>query len=149
MRLEDDIATFEMVTHYPSLQAARELIEGYLQVWEVYMVLTLGRSEIGLEFEDGQVIDRDPPPPGSPQVIYGAMVLAATTVAIASVDVMRRKFPDPPDSFVLSADAETMWRRYEMYRDGHAELISMAYFCLSVLEWSTGICPLVTRYQAL
>ena len=25
-----------------------------------------------------------------------------------------------------------------MYRGGHAELMPMAYFCLSVLKWSTG-----------
>jgi hypothetical protein len=49
------------------------------------------------------------------------------------------RYPDIPGNFVLSPDVESMWNRYQGYLDGREPLASMAYFCLTTVDGSTGI----------
>ena len=55
-----------------------------------------------------------------------------------SFHITRRQYPDPPLAFRLNPDAESMWLRYQGYLDGREPLQGMAYFCLTVLEATTG-----------
>jgi len=138
MRLEDGVATFEMIEHPASEETARRRVEEYLQAWEIDAALRPGREEVRFEFEEADVIDRDPPPPGSGHVIYGEAAMAATGVLTATPHVTRRQYPDPPDKFVVSPDVETMWFHYQEFRGGRERLVDMGNFCLTVLEESTG-----------
>lgn len=52
--------------------------------------------------------------------------------------ITRRTYPNPPTGFRLTPDAESILLRFRAYQDGREPLLSMAYFCLTVVE-STGI----------
>jgi len=132
--LEDGIFACEMKSHYPSIETAKKVVDQYLRAWEIEADLTRGRGEIRFIYEDAKVIDRNPPPPDAPKVLQveaGSIIVATGE---ATMRVTRRKYPDPPQIFRVSPDVETLWGRYQGYLDGKEPLLSMAYFCLTVLE---------------
>jgi hypothetical protein len=55
-----------------------------------------------------------------------------------SLQVMRREYPAPPARFKASTDVETLWHRYEGYKQGREPLLGMAYACLTWLEAQVG-----------
>lgn len=133
MRLEDGIARFEMKEHHCSEEAARERIDKYLREWEIKTVLKFGHPEIGFEFVEAEVIDQVAPP----DLLHPVSAKFAIPIeALGPSPAPREQLPDPPHDFVLSADVNTMWLRYEGYRNGREPLASMAYACLTLLESS-------------
>ncbi len=134
----DDVATFEMKEHHSSIQEAQERVRPYLHAWDVYTALSQGRREIGFEFESADIIDRDPPPPGAPQVIKPIGIDSVAVVDTPTIHITRGGYPAPPDGFKVSPNVDTMWNRYEGYLAGREPLASMAYMCLTVLEASAG-----------
>jgi hypothetical protein len=90
------------------------------------------------QFEDSHVIDRDPPPPGSPKVVKLSGTVNMTSNLSAILHATRRKYPDPPIVFTVTPDVETLWQRYNKYLDGGEELPAMAYFCLTVIQNPAG-----------
>lgn len=132
--LNDGVLTCRIREHYPAVEEARRVVEGFLSSWEIKTALELGRDEMRFQFEDSHVIDRNPPPPGSPKNIQlsGTVVMTSNTSAI--LHVTRRKYPDPPTVFTVTPDVETLWQRYNNYLDGKEPLSSMAYFCLTVVQ---------------
>lgn len=138
MRLADDIVTFEMVEHHDSEESARQRVDPYLQAWELDVALSFGQREISFQFQDADIIDRDPPLPGTGRVIYAKAAIAAGAALSATAHVSQPQYPSPPEGFVVSLDVETMWHRYEGYLAGREPLAAMAYFCLTVLQGSAG-----------
>jgi len=55
-----------------------------------------------------------------------------TVSAIGTIP--KEEYPQPPIYNVLSPDAQTLIDRYRRYRDGEEPLLSMSYFCLTVIE---------------
>ena len=47
-------------------------------------------------------------------------------------------YPAPAKHFVLTPNAESLWLRYVGFLEGREPLLSMAYFCLTVLESASG-----------
>lgn len=139
MRLEDGTLSIDMVEHFASVEDARRVVNSFLRAWEIDAALRYGRREIAFVFEDAEVIDRDPPPPGSPQVIGLAPLGILAAVGSVTAHVRRRKYPEPPTQFRASPDVETLWWRYEGYLQGREPLLPMAFFCLSMLEASAGV----------
>jgi hypothetical protein len=139
-RLVDGELICEMKTHYPTADAARAGVEPILRAWEVDVDLRSGRGELRFAFEGADIVDRTPKPAGT---IHGtayivsppAMVSACGTV---SVDVTRDQYPDPPSSFRLNPDVQSLLDRYYRYLDGGEPLLGMAYFCLTLVEVKTG-----------
>jgi hypothetical protein len=138
MRLADEVATFDMVEHHASEESARQSVEPFLRAWELDAALRSGRPEIGFVFQDSEIVDRDPPPPGTGQVIYAKAAMAAAAALTATAHVTRGRYPEPPQAFIVSPDVETMWHRYVGYLEGRERLADMAYACLTVLEGSAG-----------
>jgi hypothetical protein len=136
--LENGVLTCQMKVHYPSIEAARRVVDPYLRTWEIYTSLNLGRGEMRFVYEDGKMIDRNPPPLGSPQVIQVEGIGSATAFGNATIHVTRKQYPKPPKTFRTTPDFQTLWQRYEMYLDGKEPLLSMAYFCLTVIEAKAG-----------
>jgi len=132
--LAPGMLTVEPKTHFASAERAREAIDPFLRSWEIDAALRFGRSEIVFAFEDAQIVDRDPPKPGSPHTIEVASVETASAFDKVTVTVSRGKYPEPPSFFTASPDVETLWQRYQGYLDGREPLLSMAYFCLTLLE---------------
>jgi hypothetical protein len=137
-RLSDGVLTCRMKKHYPTVEEARRVIDGFLRSWEIKTALELGRDEMRFQFEDSHMVDRDPPPPGSSQIVRVSAASVGVSTLLGRVHVTRNKYPDAPSTFAVTPDVETLWQRYENYLDGREPLPSMAYFCLTVVENKAG-----------
>jgi hypothetical protein len=138
MRLENGTAIFELKEHFPSVEAARGIVDAFVHAWELDVALNSGRREITFVYEDAEVIDRNPPPPGEPRVIQLSGTASGTSFASATLSVVRLEYPPPPRYFTLNADVETLWHRFESYTQDRETLLAMAYFCLTWLEARAG-----------
>jgi hypothetical protein len=136
--LEDGVLVLEPRDHYPSLELARILAERFLRGWELDARLKEGRPALAFQYVTGEMVDRDPPPPGSPQVLALKAAGIAVVAGSLSICVTRRTYPDPPADFEFTPDVEVLWSRLEGYHAGREPLLSMAYFCLTWIERSGG-----------
>ena len=138
--LNDGVLTCHMREHYPTVGEARRVVGDFLHSWEIKTALELGRGEMRFQFEDSHVIDRNPPPPGSPKIVRVSGIANITSNISGILHVTRRKYPDPPTNFAVTPDVEILWQRYEKYLDGkkyldgNKDLLSMAYACLTFVE---------------
>lgn len=135
--LEDGVLTLQMKKHYASAEEAKAEAVGFLFVWELDAALTLGRNAIRFVYQDAQLIDRIPPPPGTLEINVASASMVAFGGEVKFL-VTRSAYPEPPKGMTFSPDLETLWRRYEGYRAQREPLSAMAYFCLTVLDASAG-----------
>lgn len=126
------------VEHFSDEDEARRAIEPFLRAWEIEADLRLNIGMIRFTFERVELIDRDPPPPGTPQVIQLKGIASAGAVGQVSLHLTCRKYPQPPGSFRATSDVEHAYRRWIGYRSGKEPLQSMAYFVLTLLESAAG-----------
>jgi len=134
LRLADGVLFARMTEHVSSIRSARVLVEEYLRAWELDTALRYGPGELRFVYEDAVVVDRNPPPLGSPQVIELSAFASSVATCSAKLHVARAKYPDPPKRFRISPDVETMWQRYQGYQSGREPLLAMAYFCFSLIR---------------
>ena len=66
LRLDKEVAVFELDEHHASVGSARRALETFLRAWEIQHALTAGMAEFRFEYLDADVIDRNPPPPEPP-----------------------------------------------------------------------------------
>lgn len=139
-RLDRGTLTCEMKGHFSQAADARLIVEPVLRAWEADADLQWNRGEWRFEFENAEVMDRIPAEPGVNRayvhVTLGAAALWA--VGTVSVHVTRGRYPDPPGTFRLTPDAQSLLTRYEGFRAGREPLLAMCYFCLTVLEANAG-----------
>jgi len=139
MRLDDATLTISMKEHHPALDSARGSVAPFLRTWELDNALKYGPDAFRFIFVNAEVVDRNPPPPGSPQTFSAPSVGSALMLGGAAVvQLGLAEYPAPPSDFMVSPDVETLWYRYQMHRDGKESLSAMAYFCLTLLEWRAG-----------
>jgi len=138
LKLENSKVTVDLKHHFASVEAARCVVDAYLLAWELDVALRFGRKEIKFIFEDAEVIDRDPPPSGSPMTIQVSGIASATAFGTATISAARREYPSPPKYFRVNPDVDTLWHRFEGYSQGREPLLAMAYFCLTLLEARAG-----------
>lgn len=138
MRLSDGVARFEMSEHYSTSAAAREKVDLFLKAWEINAALDLGRPEIRFRFDNAEIIDRDPPPPGSPQTIQVEGIGSSETFGTLTIKVTRQNYPEPLAGFAASPDVIMLFERLERYRQGREPLPSTAYAMLSFMEGRAG-----------
>lgn len=136
--LADGKLTIAPVEHFSDEEEARRAIEPFLRAWEIDADLTLNLGMIRFTFERVELIDRDPPPPGSPQVIQMKGIASVSVFGQASLHLMCRKYPQPPHAFRATPEAQHAYRRWLRYRSGKEPLQSMAYFVLTLLESTAG-----------
>jgi len=67
--------------------------------------------------------------------LQGAYLVSTGTV---TCHVTRKTYPDPPKGFHLTPDAESILLRFRGYQDGREPLLSLAYFCLTVVLSAAG-----------
>ena len=140
MRLADDLLTVTMKEHHPTIESARARVEPFVQSWEISAALQYRRRQVSFEYKDADVIDRDPPLPGEPQVFEESEPLILSVIVSGSDRMTHRAYPSPPDAFKASSDVQLMWTRFDQYLEGREPLPSMAFFCLTVVEASLGLC---------
>ena len=136
--LHDEVLDVKMKVHFATANEARRQVDPFLRAWELHHALQAGRNRIRFVFTNAEVIDRNPRKPGEPQVVElsGAAVVSISTSGTLSACLGR--YPEPSSDLLVSPDVETMWGRYQMYLDGKEPLLSMAYFCLTVMEGTTA-----------
>jgi hypothetical protein len=137
-RLEDGILTVTMLAHFSEIADARALLDPYLEAWHLQEELLGGRTGIRFVYKDAEVVDRDPPPPGTRNVILAELTSVGVAGASATLHVVKRTYPLPPDHFALDPDVESMWFRFVGHKEGREPLPGMAYFCLTVLRATAG-----------
>lgn len=131
----DYFAKIALLQHYAKVEEARAAVEPHLEQWQIHASVTTsveGPPLISFEDVDAVVVDRASK--GTPPLKQDAALHAETAGAVVSV----RPFPDPPQRFTVSPDVQTMWTRWEAYREEREPLASMAYMCLTVLEVSVA-----------
>lgn len=135
--LSENRLTVTMKSHFPTIVLARNEVEQLLRAWEVDVALRVGPGELQFVFEDADVVDRDPPPANERVMELSAGLYAVASMS-ATLHVGRAKYPEPPQHFKVSPDVATMWLRYQGYRAGREPVLSMAYFCLTVVDVRSG-----------
>ena len=135
VRVENDEAEFTMKLHCASVEEARAIVEPYVRCWEFETSLQRGPNTFNLGFVRPHIVDRNPPPDvisARAHVEFGPIVATASLTA-------RTPYPPPPSAnIVITPDVSSMHQRYLGYREGREPLPAMAYFCLTVVEDSTG-----------
>jgi len=129
--VDDTEVVVTMKMHHVTADSARAAVEPFLHAWEVNAGVSPYRHEFFFEFLRADVVDQRPDP--------DSVTLSATMALGAAFELIcGEPFPVPPTDFAISPDVEAMWYRYVGYRKEREPLISMAYFCLTVLEASAG-----------
>ena len=137
VRVEDRHVRFSMKDHFATERDARDTVDDYIRAWELDAALVMGPSAFTLRFDRSEIEDRNPTP--GTICLQGRPLRATATLGKARVTVSPPAYPKPPsEGLKRSPDVESMFTRYLAYREGKEPLTTMAYFCLTVLEASTG-----------
>jgi hypothetical protein len=127
----------EMKTHCASEVEARGIVDDYLKGWEVTAGLLNGPDSLTFKFSTSIILDRTP---GNENIRNAELNVSSTEVIVLSdeieVHVSHAEFPAPPQQFRTSPEVEMMYLRYKLYREGRESLLGMAYWCLTVIEYS-------------
>jgi hypothetical protein len=136
IELRDGKLTITPIEHFANEDEARKAIEPFLKAWEIKSDLKYNMGMIRFKFVRAEVIDRDPPPPGTPVAVPVKLLSASLTChgEVSFVNVTFKKYPEPPKDFCISLDVETAYRRWINYRNGKESLQNMAYFILDLLQ---------------
>lgn len=132
--LKNDLLKVTLERHFSTVEQARNEVERFLRAWELDIALKRGHGEFRLEYESSEVIDRNPLPKDNPETVNLSAHAIASASIKAEVSVVRGRYPDPPKYFRVSPTVETLWQRYQGYKNGNEPLMSMAYFCLTAVE---------------
>lgn len=132
LHLEDGRLTVTMKDHHASATEARQTVRPLLDSWEFDWALRHGRREMKFVYENANVIDRQPPPPGT-TILIGTVEMIGVSHLAATAVVGVPAYPMPPSAFKVSPDVETLWNRYERYVEGREPLAGMAYACFTFI----------------
>ena len=129
IRLEEGRAYFVMRCECTTVEAAKAVVNPYIDSWELGVALTGMPGQFKLKFEKAEIRD---PKTGSVQ----HFVDAGQSRWQFSVPVIPGPYPKPPIGVALnpSHGARLMFDRYERYCNGRTELTNMAYYCLTVMR---------------
>ena len=129
-----------MKEHHATEDDACTAVEDYLRAWEFDAALRHDPGAFKLRFVRSEIEDRNPAP-GTVHAL-ASPITATAELGVARGTVLPPSYPAPPSTGLRSdPDVERMFNRYAKYRDRREPLTSMTYFCLNVLEESTGDRP--------
>lgn len=132
LRVANGEVRFELLDHFPTIEAADRSLAGYRRAWEFDAQLKHGPDSFRLVLDHGQseVIDRQRQPGLRPIGFHDNLAMSESVQVLLQPGA----YPEPPADLAISRDAESMHRRYMGYLEDHEPLGAMAYFCLTVLE---------------
>lgn len=133
MRLSESKIIFEMKHHYSATEEAQTVVERFLRAWEISALIDPG-DEIAFEFENAELVDRDPPPPERTEsggIIHSAHMHAVVrATATLHAKITRGSYPRLPQ-FEATPQAEMMDYYYRRFKQGRERLSVVGY---SILE---------------
>jgi len=134
--LENNQLRCEMKLHVATSEEARALVDPVVRNWEIEVELARSRGELRFTYENAEIVDRTPSTPGAIRGHVMAALGGAYSVATCNAEshIIRKNYGEPPVGFRLTPDAESILLRFRGYQNGREPLLSMAYFCLTVVE---------------
>ena len=149
--VSDVKATFEFKTLFETEDQALEAVSDYIERWEVATPLRFGPDAFRLEYKM-PLIEEESPVLGKPRTMGSAHVRFESSGDLTVVN-HPPAYPEPPSAsngIRLTPDVRSMFNRYVDCFSGEERLDSMAYFCLTVLEWSApAAAPSAASVRAL
>lgn len=142
IRLENGTLTVEMKEHHASVESAKEKVNGFIRDWMIYAGFDFDWDLFKFEYENAEVIDRKPLPrvPDQTTVDVNITLPMPTVEGTGTGHPLKlSEYPAPPTGFRATLDVETMWFRYQQHLQDKETYQSLGYFCLSLMQWSTGI----------
>lgn len=132
LEVKDDRARFELKEHYATEEEARNAIDNFIRNWESDAGLKRGPDTFRLEFEKGEIIDRNP---ATGNTSLRSTASLGGLKASGTLSIFVPNYPTPPSGVNFNdPDVQTILQRYMGYRKGNEPLASMAYFCLTLLQ---------------
>ena len=135
VRVADGVARFTMAEHFSTAEAARAVVDPFVQDWEFEACLRYEPDRFELEYDFAAIVDRKP----TPWVIEVAArpVRFEFSIPEARVTVEPGAYPSRPCGIDSNApDVQVLLERYKRYRAGGEHRTSFSYFCLTALEQS-------------
>ena len=131
VKIKNKEVCFEFKKHYATESEARKSICEYIRIWELDAGLRHGPDYFKLKFDRSKIEDRNPTP--------GEMEVSATITSgnpewTINIIVAPANYPSPPSGLSIDCDVRTMYNRYINYRRDRESLVSLANFCLTILE---------------
>lgn len=122
---------------------ARAVADEALRAWEVSIGLLHAPGHLSFRFD--RAVPEGPTGPQSANGSPEETILLSDEVVPPTV---HDRYPEPPHRFRLSPEADMMYQRYRIYRDGRESLTGAADWCLTVLETSArGRAEAADRYR--
>ncbi len=138
LTLDKGVLTVELHDHHPTIGSAMSAVKGHLRAWELQTAIQFGPGRLKFEFLDANVIDRNPPPPGTPVVYEASASVNLSITGHIEAHVTLNSYPDLPAAFAPTPLVEALWYRYNQYRVGKEPLAGMGFFCLSAVQDHIG-----------
>ena len=133
IHIEDREIHFTMKTHYATESKALEAVREYIHRWEFDVALREESSAFKLAYQYATIGDRKP----TPGMASGKITVKEPLSDVRTVH--SNPYPPPPPlGLTITPDVQSMYDRLMGCLSGREFLPSMAYFCLTVLEDSTG-----------
>jgi hypothetical protein len=136
--LEDGRLRVEPSLHFSDEEDAMKAIDPFLRSWEIETDLKTNIGSIRFTFERAEIVDRDPPPPGSAQVVRAKAAVMAWGVLDASATLVYHVYPEPPQAFRVNPIVQSAYNRWRGFRSDKEPLPAMAYFVLTVVQSLAG-----------
>ena len=132
--VDDDKARFEFKREINDEKEAHEIVAEYVRQWEFSSTLRRGPDAFTLHFLKSEGKEKNPVP-GQHRVRPDTVRYSFEVPSVA-VTVRPASFPEPPSGIKITPDVQSMFDRYVGHCRGHEPLDTMAYFCLTMVEWS-------------
>ena len=129
IHIEDGKVRFAMKAHYAREEEAQEAVREYIRCWEFDVGLEKGPNTFKLVYRGAQIEDGTGVKPVIQVTVGGVSVSVTPSIPYPA---------PPPPELTITPDVQSMYDRFRGYRLGREPLPAMAYFCLTVLEKSTG-----------
>lgn len=120
--------------HFANATDVREALEPFLKAWEIDADLKRNIGMLRFKFDKVDLIDRDPPPPSSSQVLHIAGSCHSISTLKGSLHLTCSKYPEPPVGFSATPEVTHAYRRWLGFRSGKEPLQAMSYFVLTLAE---------------
>lgn len=138
MKLADGLLQIQMKLFFSREVEARTIVEPFLKAWELDNFLKNGYKDFCFEFICSKIVDRNPPTVTRSKVLIAEVGEFFVFGNKVGFHVTRKSYPTIPKNLLYTPDVESLAARYEGFLNGREPLLSMAYFCLSLLQFTSG-----------
>jgi hypothetical protein len=133
VRLQRDRAEFTMRQHFATEQDALNVVQPFVNAWNIYAGLELLPNRFWLAYSHSEIVDRSATP-GVHALHARNFTTGSPEIGQPALTVHRDHFPRPPTNYQASPDVNAMYSQYRAHKEGGIPLAHMAYFLLTGLE---------------